>query len=140
MVSRLGESTNEEPQNPDAGHFECNICFDLVQDPIVTRCGHLFCWPCLRINHYRYRTHHNNTIDFHTQKSPTAADRSGRIAQLGYTILTGSPSSCRCRLRFALGDALSTACSGEQSCCASPPHVKMSFAHRDDWKKMATIW
>ncbi|CAI9771446.1 unnamed protein product [Fraxinus pennsylvanica] len=47
MASRLGESTNREPPNPDAGHFECNICFDLAQDPIVTRCGHLFCWPCL---------------------------------------------------------------------------------------------
>ncbi|CAI9783319.1 unnamed protein product [Fraxinus pennsylvanica] len=64
----------------------------------------------------------------------------GVAAQPGYTILTRSLSSCRCRLRFALGDALSTACSDEQSCCSSPPHVKMSFAHRDDWKKMVTIW
>ncbi|CAI9753399.1 unnamed protein product [Fraxinus pennsylvanica] len=64
MASRLGESTNREPPNPDAGHFEYNICFDLVQDPIVTRCGHLFYWPCLRTNDYRYRTHHNNTIDY----------------------------------------------------------------------------
>ncbi|KAK1431181.1 hypothetical protein QVD17_14466 [Tagetes erecta] len=29
------------------GVFECNICFDLARDPIVTLCGHLFCWPCL---------------------------------------------------------------------------------------------
>ncbi|KAK9077300.1 hypothetical protein SSX86_005637 [Deinandra increscens subsp. villosa] len=29
------------------GVFECNICFDLAQDPVVTLCGHLFCWPCL---------------------------------------------------------------------------------------------
>ncbi|CAI9761380.1 unnamed protein product [Fraxinus pennsylvanica] len=113
MASRLGKSTNGEPLNPDAGHFECNICFDLVQDPIVTRCGHLFCWTCLRTNHYRYRTHHNNTIDFHTQKSSTAADRNGRTAQLSYSILTPLPSSCRRRLRFALGDTLSTAYSGE---------------------------
>mmetsp|Transcript_31688 Transcript_31688/g.40640 ORF Transcript_31688/g.40640 Transcript_31688/m.40640 type:complete len:241 (-) Transcript_31688:325-1047(-) len=27
--------------------FECNICLDGVNDPVVTRCGHLFCWPCL---------------------------------------------------------------------------------------------
>ncbi|KAF5814357.1 putative transcription factor C2H2 family [Helianthus annuus] len=27
--------------------FECNICFHLAQDPVVTLCGHLFCWPCL---------------------------------------------------------------------------------------------
>lgn len=33
--------------NNDAGDFECNICFELAQDPIVTLCGHLYCWPCL---------------------------------------------------------------------------------------------
>ncbi|KAJ0795545.1 putative Zinc finger, RING-type [Helianthus annuus] len=41
-----GPSTNN-PNSSDAGDFECNICFDLAQDPIVTLCGHLFCWPCL---------------------------------------------------------------------------------------------
>jgi E3 ubiquitin-protein ligase RNF5 len=29
------------------GSFECNICFELPQEPVVTLCGHLFCWPCL---------------------------------------------------------------------------------------------
>jgi E3 ubiquitin-protein ligase RNF5 len=27
--------------------FECNICLDAAQEPVVTFCGHLFCWPCL---------------------------------------------------------------------------------------------
>lgn len=27
--------------------FSCNICFDEVTDPVVTRCGHLYCWSCL---------------------------------------------------------------------------------------------
>lgn len=31
----------------DAGDFECNICFDLARDPVITLCGHLYCWPCL---------------------------------------------------------------------------------------------
>ncbi|KAL1558920.1 RING-type E3 ubiquitin transferase [Salvia divinorum] len=31
----------------DGGGFECNICFGLAQDPVITRCGHLHCWPCL---------------------------------------------------------------------------------------------
>ncbi|KAG8368278.1 hypothetical protein BUALT_Bualt15G0028600 [Buddleja alternifolia] len=31
----------------DTGDFECHICFELAQDPIVTLCGHLYCWPCL---------------------------------------------------------------------------------------------
>ncbi|KAK6136813.1 hypothetical protein DH2020_029448 [Rehmannia glutinosa] len=31
----------------DTGNFECHICFELAQEPIVTLCGHLYCWPCL---------------------------------------------------------------------------------------------
>lgn len=27
--------------------FECSICFGLAEDPVITRCGHLHCWPCL---------------------------------------------------------------------------------------------
>ncbi|CAM9382567.1 unnamed protein product, partial [Chrysoparadoxa australica] len=36
--------------------FECNICLDHVNEPVVTRCGHLFCWSCL----YRW-LHANHT-------------------------------------------------------------------------------
>ena len=32
----------------DAGRlFECHICLELAHDPVVTLCGHLYCWPCL---------------------------------------------------------------------------------------------
>mmetsp|Transcript_37328 Transcript_37328/g.107589 ORF Transcript_37328/g.107589 Transcript_37328/m.107589 type:complete len:166 (+) Transcript_37328:2-499(+) len=27
--------------------FECNICLEPASEPVVTRCGHLFCWACL---------------------------------------------------------------------------------------------
>ncbi|KAF7095981.1 hypothetical protein CFC21_098011 [Triticum aestivum] len=27
--------------------FECNICLEAAKEPVVTPCGHLFCWPCL---------------------------------------------------------------------------------------------
>ncbi|KAK8975661.1 hypothetical protein V6N11_021512 [Hibiscus sabdariffa] len=56
MASRFGDSASRSRPYPscsgnnangDVGNFECNICFDLAQDPIVTLCGHLFCWPCL---------------------------------------------------------------------------------------------
>ncbi|KAL5704878.1 RING-type E3 ubiquitin transferase [Ranunculus cassubicifolius] len=40
-AASLGSGSN------DTGNFECNICFELAQDPIVTLCGHLYCWPCL---------------------------------------------------------------------------------------------
>ncbi|XP_024983683.1 uncharacterized protein LOC112519692 [Cynara cardunculus var. scolymus] len=26
--------------------FDCNICLDMAKDPILTCCGHLFCWGC----------------------------------------------------------------------------------------------
>lgn len=51
-----GESSgNEKNMSPGAGDgdpdslcgFECNICLELVQDPVVTFCGHLYCWPCI---------------------------------------------------------------------------------------------
>ncbi|CAL0303900.1 unnamed protein product [Lupinus luteus] len=30
-----------------SGGFDCNICLDCVEDPVVTLCGHLYCWPCI---------------------------------------------------------------------------------------------
>lgn len=27
--------------------FDCSICLDNAYDPVVTLCGHLFCWPCI---------------------------------------------------------------------------------------------
>jgi len=27
--------------------FDCNICFDAARDPVVTQCGHLYCWACI---------------------------------------------------------------------------------------------
>ena len=29
--------------------FACNICFEKVVRPVVTRCGHLFCWQCISV-------------------------------------------------------------------------------------------
>jgi hypothetical protein len=42
-----------DDQSPNEGktksesNFECNICFETAKEPVVTSCGHLFCWPCL---------------------------------------------------------------------------------------------
>ncbi|KAK7336656.1 hypothetical protein VNO77_17202 [Canavalia gladiata] len=37
----------EKGSGNDGDFFDCNICLDLSRDPVVTCCGHLFCWPCL---------------------------------------------------------------------------------------------
>ncbi|KAL4280217.1 hypothetical protein GQ457_03G006490 [Hibiscus cannabinus] len=53
-LSGEGKSSLEKWENSVMGSdddrsagFDCNICLDSVQDPVVTLCGHLFCWPCI---------------------------------------------------------------------------------------------
>ncbi|GAB2230762.1 hypothetical protein Drorol1_Dr00015050 [Drosera rotundifolia] len=29
------------------GCFDCSICFESAYEPVVTLCGHLFCWACI---------------------------------------------------------------------------------------------
>ena len=44
------ETVNEQKDTPntkDEVIFECNICLDTASNPVVTMCGHLYCWPCL---------------------------------------------------------------------------------------------
>lgn len=48
LNSALGDKKDvEKGIGDDGGVFDCNICLDLARDPVVTCCGHLFCWPCL---------------------------------------------------------------------------------------------
>ncbi|KAE9585200.1 hypothetical protein Lal_00018019 [Lupinus albus] len=43
------EENSRESSNPggENGWFVCNICLGSVHDPVVTLCGHLYCWPCI---------------------------------------------------------------------------------------------
>ena len=46
--SRLNHQKHQQQQQHAADvRFSCNICFDAVNEPVVTACGHLYCWPCL---------------------------------------------------------------------------------------------
>lgn len=38
---------DSDSDNEESRTFECNICFDVAKDAVVSHCGHLFCWPCL---------------------------------------------------------------------------------------------
>ncbi|GJJ69750.1 E3 ubiquitin-protein ligase RNF5 [Entomortierella parvispora] len=40
------KSESVQDQEPNA-EFSCNICFDTSMSPVLTLCGHLFCWSCL---------------------------------------------------------------------------------------------
>nr|CEL66184.1 TPA: Zinc finger (C3HC4 RING finger) protein, related [Neospora caninum Liverpool] len=45
--SSSSSSASSRSRGDENTRFECNICFDEATDPVVTRCGHLFCWQCL---------------------------------------------------------------------------------------------
>lgn len=37
----------EKTSTEEGSFFDCNICLNLAREPIVTCCGHLFCWACI---------------------------------------------------------------------------------------------
>ncbi|KAI7861839.1 hypothetical protein BDF14DRAFT_1863411 [Spinellus fusiger] len=46
-VSSGTSSTVYDNETINGGFYECNICFDTATYPVLTLCGHLFCWSCL---------------------------------------------------------------------------------------------
>ncbi|CAM8960878.1 hypothetical protein QQ045_004919 [Rhodiola kirilowii] len=45
---KLGsEEEDGKGSNEEGSFYDCNICFELAKDPIITCCGHLYCWPCI---------------------------------------------------------------------------------------------
>ncbi|KAJ4837317.1 hypothetical protein Tsubulata_031457 [Turnera subulata] len=42
----LSDALMDSDDSPSSG-FDCYICLEPVQDPVVTLCGHLYCWPCI---------------------------------------------------------------------------------------------
>jgi E3 ubiquitin-protein ligase RNF5 len=42
------QTTGIENINKEDSAFICNICLEIThKDPVVTQCGHLYCWSCL---------------------------------------------------------------------------------------------
>ncbi|URE43805.1 zinc finger, C3HC4 type, domain containing protein [Musa troglodytarum] len=59
---RQSEAANRGPRNSSFGESSGNsepCSFELARDPVVTRCGHLFCWPCL----YRWLHGHSHSSE-----------------------------------------------------------------------------
>eukprot|EP01025_Chloroclados_australasicus_P055571 TRINITY_DN6759_c0_g5_i2.p3 TRINITY_DN6759_c0_g5~~TRINITY_DN6759_c0_g5_i2.p3 ORF type:complete len:208 (-),score=14.98 TRINITY_DN6759_c0_g5_i2:2230-2826(-) len=47
LTQRTPTIAYQETSMDDSRPFECNICLETARDPVVTFCGHLYCWPCL---------------------------------------------------------------------------------------------
>ena len=39
--------STEASDKESSSFFECNICIDTAQEAVVSKCGHLYCWPCI---------------------------------------------------------------------------------------------
>lgn len=58
------KSTGGSNDSSRSGGFDCNICLESVQDPVVTLCGHLYCWPCI----YKWLNYQSVLTDDEDQK------------------------------------------------------------------------
>ncbi|KAL5560840.1 hypothetical protein UlMin_037051 [Ulmus minor] len=43
-------------RNGNEGFFDCRICFNMPIQPVLTSCGHMFCWTCFFHLPYAYST------------------------------------------------------------------------------------
>lgn len=56
-INSSGAVQEADERSNSVSDFECNICLEMAREPVVTSCGHLFCWACL----YRWLHVHSNT-------------------------------------------------------------------------------
>jgi E3 ubiquitin-protein ligase RNF5 len=42
----MTQPTNGEIEEKDSP-YECSICYCEAKSPVLTQCGHLYCWPCI---------------------------------------------------------------------------------------------
>jgi len=50
MENYNNNQNNQNYQNNqnNQNNLECVICLQYPTDPIVTQCGHMYCWQCIR--------------------------------------------------------------------------------------------
>ena len=84
-------------------HFECNICSDSdLNEPVITLCGHLYCWPC--IYQWLHRLQISSDSDHHDQPKPNCPVCKAEISDALLVPLYGrGPASGRGRGRGGLG-------------------------------------
>lgn len=82
----LAKALGIEPEALKAGRstgnfFDCNICLDMARDPVLTCCGHLFCWSCFYQLAYVYAN---------ARECPVCK---GEVTETGLTPIYGNASA-----------------------------------------------
>ncbi|PON32230.1 Cdk-activating kinase assembly factor [Parasponia andersonii] len=91
-------STVSENEN---GCFECNICLDSANEPVVTLCGHLYCWPCI----YKWLQVQNDSDELDQQNCPVCKaniSHASLIPLYGRGISRSDSESKKARLGLAI--------------------------------------
>ncbi|MCO5563075.1 hypothetical protein L7F22_016711 [Adiantum nelumboides] len=78
------QAHSQHTTSSSAPNFDCGICLDVCYDPVVTMCGHLFCWPCL----YHWLSHHSVSQECPVCKNPVQQSR--MIPLYGHGKVAGS--------------------------------------------------
>lgn len=42
-----GDGKIKQRKSAPKALWECNICLETAKEPVITQCGHLYCWPCI---------------------------------------------------------------------------------------------
>ncbi|GER43089.1 E3 ubiquitin-protein ligase RMA1H1 [Striga asiatica] len=53
------QNSSIKPEENPNGCFDCNICLDSSHEPVITLCGHLYCWPCI----YKWLRVQNSSLE-----------------------------------------------------------------------------
>ncbi|XP_050215389.1 E3 ubiquitin-protein ligase RMA3-like [Mercurialis annua] len=69
--------------------FSCNICLDSPYDPVVTICGHLYCWPCI----YKWLQVKSNSSDAEVQQQTSCPVCKASISSSSLVPLYGRGTS-----------------------------------------------
>ncbi|KAB8083667.1 hypothetical protein EE612_005941, partial [Oryza sativa] len=127
MENRVGESSATAVDGgggaKDSGSFECNICLELAQDPVVTLCGHLFCWPCL------YEWLH---VHAHSRECPVC--KAGLEEEKLVPLYGRGKASTDPRSRSVAGVQIPSRPAGQRPATApQPDHHHDHLPHHDPW-------
>jgi hypothetical protein len=49
----LGALDSMPQEEVDTSNQQCPVCLDEFEDPVLTKCNHLFCYPCITVSFYQ---------------------------------------------------------------------------------------